>query len=51
MVVTFISIPALPLYDRVLDHTDFVGGGGGGGTRVYPGALFEVLTLSAVVAP
>jgi hypothetical protein len=46
MVITFISIPALPLYDRVLHHTSFVAGGGGDG-RVYVGALFEILTLVA----
>lgn len=44
MVLTFISIPALPLYDRVLNHTTFIVGGGGDG-RVYLGALFEILTL------
>lgn len=44
MVLTFISIPALPLYDQVLNHTDFIVSGGGD-TRVYLGALFEVLTL------
>src|ERR1019366_358998 len=48
MVITFISIPALPLYDQVLHHANFVvGGGGGGDTRVYLGALFEILTLAA----
>src|SRR4051812_42877029 len=44
MVVTFISIPALPLYDRVLNHANFIVGGGGV-ARVYVGALFEILTL------
>jgi len=44
MVLTFISIPALPLYDRVLNHTGFIASGGGNG-RVYLGALFEILTL------
>jgi hypothetical protein len=44
MVITFISIPALPLYDRVLNHTNFIVGGGGD-ARVYLGALFEILTL------
>ena len=29
MVITFISIPALPLYDQVLHHTNFVVGAGG----------------------
>src|SRR5437764_514270 len=29
MVLTFISIPALPLYDRVLNHTGFILGSGG----------------------
>jgi hypothetical protein len=46
-VVTFISIPALPLYDQVLNHTGFIVGGGGGDTRVYLGALFEIITLIA----
>ena len=45
MVITFISIPALPLYDQVLNHTHFIVGGGGGDWRVYLGALFEILTL------
>src|SRR4051794_5649656 len=44
MVLTFISIPALLLYDPVLNHTSFVAGSGGNG-RVYLGALFEMLTL------
>src|SRR3954470_12056181 len=46
MVITFISIPALPLYDNVLNHTRFIVGSGGD-TRVYLGALFEILTLIA----
>lgn len=46
MVITFISIPALPLYDHVLNDTRFITGGGGD-TRVYFGALFEILTLVA----
>jgi Domain of unknown function (DUF4386) len=46
MVITFISIPALPLYDQVLHHTSFVVGAGGD-ARVYMGALFEILTLIA----
>ncbi len=46
MVITFISIPALPLYDQVLHHTSFIVGAGGDG-RVYVGALFEILTLVA----
>jgi hypothetical protein len=45
-VITFISIPALPLYDQVLNHPNFIVGGGGD-TRVYLGALFEVITLMA----
>jgi Domain of unknown function (DUF4386) len=44
LVVTFISIPALPLYDQVLNHTNFIVGGGGD-TRVFLGALFEIITL------
>lgn len=48
LVITFISIPALPLYDQVLNHTHFiVGGGGGGDLRVELGALFEIITLIA----
>jgi len=46
MVITFISIPALLLYDRVLHHTNFIAGAGGD-SRVYVGALFEFLTLIA----
>ena len=46
MVITFISIPALPLYDQVLHHANFVVGAGGD-ARVYVGALFEILTLIA----
>ncbi len=46
MVITFISIPALPLYDHVLHHTNFIVGAGGD-ARVYVGALFEILTLVA----
>jgi hypothetical protein len=46
MVITFLSIPALPLYDQVLNHTNFIVGGGGD-TRVYLGAFFEILTLIA----
>jgi hypothetical protein len=45
MVLTFISIPALPLYDQVLNNTNFIAGGDGNG-RVYLGALFELLTLT-----
>ncbi len=44
MVITFISIPALPLYDQVLNHTQFIAGGGGD-ARVQLGALCEILTL------
>ncbi len=46
MVITFISIPALPFYDQVLHHANFIVGAGGD-TRVYVGALFEILTLVA----
>ena len=46
MVITFISIPALPLYDQVLHHTNFILGAGGD-TRVAWGALLEVITLVA----
>ena len=45
-VVTFISIPALPLYDQVLNNTHFIVGGGGD-TRVFLGGLFEIITLIA----
>jgi Domain of unknown function (DUF4386) len=45
MVLTFISIPALPLYDQVLNNTHFILGSGGN-WRVYLGALFEILTLA-----
>jgi Domain of unknown function (DUF4386) len=45
MVLTFISIPALPLYDQVLNNTNFIVGSAGNG-RVYLGALFELLTLT-----
>lgn len=45
MVLTFISIPALPLYDEVLNNTNFIAGSDGNG-RVYLGALFELLTLT-----
>jgi hypothetical protein len=44
LVITFISIPALPLYDHVLNNTDFIVGGGGD-ARVYLGAFFELITL------
>jgi len=46
MVITFISIPALALYDQVLHHAHFIVGASGD-TRVYVGALFEILTLVA----
>jgi hypothetical protein len=45
MVLTFISIPALPLYDQVLNNTNFIVSSGSNG-RVYLGALFELLTLT-----
>jgi hypothetical protein len=45
-VITFISIPALPLYDQVLNHTHFIVGSGGD-TRVQMGALAEIITLIA----
>jgi hypothetical protein len=46
LVITFVSIPALPLYDQVLNHTHFIVGGGGD-MRVQLGALFELITLVA----
>ena len=45
-VITFISIPALPLYDQVLNHHHFIVGGGGD-LRVELGALCEIITLIA----
>jgi ABC-type transport system involved in cytochrome c biogenesis permease subunit len=48
MVITFVSIPALPLYDQVLNHVQFVVGSGGD-MRVQLGALCELLTLIAGV--
>ena len=45
-VITFISIPALPLYDQVLNHHQFIVGGGSD-LRVELGALFEIITLIA----
>ena len=45
-IVTFISIAALPLYHSVLrDHSFILGAGGD--TRVYLGALAEIITLIA----
>jgi uncharacterized protein DUF4386 len=44
MVLTFISIPALFLYDPLLNHTGFVAASGSSG-RIYVGALFEILAL------
>jgi hypothetical protein len=42
-VVTFISIAALPLYDSVLNDTNFIVGGGGD-TSVQLGVVAEILT-------
>jgi Domain of unknown function (DUF4386) len=47
-VITFISIPALPLYDQVLNHHQFIVGGGGD-LRVELGALCEIITLIASI--
>ena len=44
MVLTFISIPGLLLYDHVLNQTGFIVGSGGD-ARVHLGMLFEILTL------
>lgn len=44
MVITFISIPALLLYDHVLHQPGFITGSGGD-LRVSVGVLFEILTL------
>ena len=46
MVITFISIPALGLYDPVLHNTSYVVDHGSD-ARVYVGALFELMTLIA----
>jgi len=50
-ILTFVaSIPAaLFLYKDVLDNTNFIVGGGGD-TRVYAGALLEVITVIANIA-
>src|SRR3954451_23999272 len=45
-VLTFISIPALPLYDSVLNHTHFIVGSGGD-ARVELGVVAEIVTLIA----
>jgi hypothetical protein len=45
-VVTFISIAALPLYDKVLNNHSFIVGAGGD-TRVQLGALAEIITAIA----
>jgi hypothetical protein len=45
-IVTFISIAALPLYHSVLKDHSFILGAGGD-TRVYLGALAEIITLIA----
>ncbi len=45
-IVTFISIAALPLYHSVLKDHSFILGAGGD-TRVYLGALAEIITLVA----
>jgi hypothetical protein len=43
VVITFVSIAALPLYDSVLNDTRFIVGGGGD-ARVELGALAEIIT-------
>jgi Domain of unknown function (DUF4386) len=44
--ITFVSIAALPLYDAVLKHHDFIVGAGGD-VRVQLGAVAEILTAIA----
>jgi hypothetical protein len=45
-VVTFISVAALPLYNSVLHHHDFIVGAGGD-ARVQLGAVAEIITAIA----
>ena len=44
-VITFISIPALPLYDQVLNHTHFIVGGSGDKRVSNSARSLEILTL------
>jgi hypothetical protein len=48
-VVTFVSIAALPLYDSILNETDFIVGASGD-TSVQLGAVAEILTAIAGIA-
>jgi hypothetical protein len=47
-IATFItSIPALLLYDPLLNNKDFILGAGGGDTRIFIGAALELLLIIA----
>jgi hypothetical protein len=47
-IVTFItSIPAVLLYDPLLNDPDFILGAGGGDTRIFIGATLEILLIIA----
>jgi Domain of unknown function (DUF4386) len=47
-VITFLtSIPAVLLYDSILNDTDFIVGGGGSDTPVFAGAFLELLLIVA----
>jgi len=47
-IITFaISIPAVQLYDPLLDNENFTLGAGGGGTRIDIGATLELLLIIA----
>jgi hypothetical protein len=47
-IITFItSIPAVLLYDPLLNNKDFILGAGGGDTRIYIGATLELLLIIA----
>ena len=47
-IATFVtSIPAVLLYDPLLNNKDFILGAGGGDTRIYIGATLEILLIVA----
>jgi hypothetical protein len=47
-IITFItSIPAVLLYDPLLNNPDFILGAGGGDTRIFIGATLELLLIIA----
>src|SRR5919197_3128890 len=47
-IITFVtSIPAVLLYDPLLNDPDFILGAGGGNTRIFIGATLEVLLIIA----